>query len=133
MNIPNNLAKSFLLATVIFWTIIGYQQSINDILLYIFISFIPIFICVAIVILGTVCPIFWLAENKNFDKQQVFKMYFPYYAITVFFISVLGIISSNFDVFIIAFFASAFFTTSQSWVWFSKEKNKTIKQLNEKI
>ena len=133
MNIPNNLAKSFLLATVIFWTIISYQQSINDILLYIFVSFIPIFICVAIVILGSICPIFWLTEHKNFDKQQVFRTYFPYYAITVFFISVLGIISSNFDMFVIAFFTSVFFTTSQSWVWFSKEKNNPIKQSDEKI
>ncbi|OUR99336.1 hypothetical protein A9Q86_12235 [Flavobacteriales bacterium 33_180_T64] len=124
MNIPANLAKSCLLATVIFWVIISSKSIDPDIILFMFLSIIPIFIVSTIVILSTICSVFWLAENADFNKKQVFKTYYPYYVIIVFGICVFAIISSGFDLYIIAFFSSVFITTNQSWVWFAKETQK---------
>lgn len=122
MNIPNNLGKSCLLAAGIFWIIIGSEDFDSNMILFIFLSLIPIFLFVTVVVLFTICPFFWWKENSKFNKQQVFKTYFPYYAIIAFGSCAFGIISSDFDVYMIAFFASAFITTNQSWIWFAKEQ-----------
>lgn len=122
MNVPSNLAKSCLLASAIFWTIIGSHDWESSMLLIAFLSLIPIFLVVTVVIIGSICTIFWVFEKKDFNKQQIFRTYFPYYTIIMFGICTFGIIVSNFDIYIIAFFTSAFITTSQSWVWFAKEK-----------
>ena len=122
MNIPLNLAKSSLLALVIFWTIICAEEGLdNDLVLVILLSFIPIFLVVTIVITGSICPIFWFAKKENRNSIQIFKRYFPYYAIIAFFSSVFGIIISNYDIYLMAFFVAAFITSSQSWVWFAIE------------
>lgn len=122
MNVPLNLAKSSLLALIVFWTVIGSKEGFdNDIVLLIFLSFIPIFLVVAIVIIGTICPIFWLTKKENFNNIQIFKIYFPYYTIIAFGVCVFGIHTSNFDIYMTAFFTSAFITSSQSWVWFANE------------
>lgn len=125
MNIPNNLGKSSLLAAVVFWTIIGADNFDRDAILYVFLSFIPIFLCVAVVILFTICPFFWWKEKPDFSKKQVFKTFYPYYAIVAFAISAYYTMTSGFDVNVIAFFSSVFVTTNQSWFWFAKE-NKTL-------
>ncbi len=124
MHVVSNLAKSCLLATVIFWIIAGTDYMDMDMILVIFLSFIPIFFIATIVILGSIYVIFWLRVNENFSKRQVYKTFYPYYAIIAFGIAVFGIISSGFDIYIIAFFTSAFITTSQSWIWFAKEKQR---------
>ncbi|WP_299224863.1 hypothetical protein [uncultured Psychroserpens sp.] len=124
MNIPENLSKSCLLAALIFWLIIGSDDFESDMIPFIFLSLIPIFVCVMIVILGTICPIFWIASSTTFNNKQIFKTYFPYYTILTFTICLFGIIISNFDIYMIAFFTSAYITTNQSWVWFTKEKHK---------
>ena len=122
MNVPGNLAKSCILASAIFWIIIGSHDWDNHMALVVFLSFIPIFLVVTVVIIGSICPIFWISERENFNKQQIFRTYFPYYAISMFGICAFGIIVSNFDIYLMAFFTSAFITTCQSWVWFAKEK-----------
>lgn len=123
MNLPLNLSKSSLLALVIFWTIIGTEEGLdNDLILLILLSFIPIFLAVTIVIISTICPIYWLTKKENCNNIQIFKTYFPYYAILAFFICVFGIIISDFEIYLIAFYVAAFITSSQSWVWFAKEK-----------
>ncbi len=124
MNLPSNLAKSSVLAFVIFWVIIGSKDYESEVLPYVMLSYIPVFLCVLIVIIGTICPFFWSAKNTGFNNQNVFKTCFPYYAIVVFGICVFGISTSDFDNMAIAFFTSVFITTSQSWIWFAKEKTK---------
>jgi len=125
MNFPLNLAKSSLLALAVFWTIILSEDGFDaDFTLLILLSCIPIFLVVTVVIIFTICPIYWLAKKEDFNKQQVFKTYFPYYTTIAFFICVFGMYSSNFDTYMIAFFSSAYITTSQSWVWFAKENTK---------
>lgn len=121
MNIPSNILKSSLLALVIFWSVIISKEGDADLIPFIMLSFIPIFLCVAIVIVGTICTIFLLATNEDCPPKYVFKTYFPYYAICIFSICALAIIGSEFDVYVIAFFASAFISTCQSWVWFGRE------------
>lgn len=122
MKLPNNLAKSCLLASVIFWVIIGSESIDNNALLLVFLSLIPIFLVVSIVIIISICPFFWVSRSGAFDNKTIFKIYFPYYAIVAFSICSFGIIVSDFDIYMIAFFTSAYITTSQCWIWFAKEK-----------
>lgn len=121
MKVPSNLAKSSLLATFIFWTIGLTDDAEYFQIAIIFISYIPIFLSCSLVILLTICPFFWLAETKNCNKRQVFKLYFPYYAIVCFAICTYGIFNNIHEEFLIGFFVSVFFTTMQSWIWFAKE------------
>ncbi|MDT0559207.1 hypothetical protein RM697_11130 [Ichthyenterobacterium sp. W332] len=122
MNLPSNLSKSMLLAASIFWSVIIADEFDPDMIPYIFLSLIPIFMVSALVITLTICSVFWLREKDNTSKIKVFYTYFPYYAIVSFGFCFYFMASSNFDVFVVAFFSSAFITTSQSWVWFAKEK-----------
>lgn len=123
MNVPLNLAKSSILATVIFW-LIGMTEHFNfEMLGFVFISYIPIFMSCSFVICLTICPFFWLKEKEAFDKKMVFKTYFPYYSIVCFGICVFGIISSD-SIILTAFFISVYITTSQSWIWFAQEPNR---------
>jgi len=124
MNIQNNLAKSCLLATVIFWGVIASKSVDVDMMPFVFLSMIPIFLCVTMVIIFTVCPFFWAAKGTRFNNAKVFKIFFPFYAIVMFGLCLLGILNSDNEIQLIAFFASAFITTSQSWVWFAKHKAK---------
>lgn len=118
MNLALNLVKSTFLAASIFWLIIFSKEADFDMLMFVVLSLIPIFICVSFVIISSICTIFWL--NKNKDYKTVFRLYFPYYTITVFSLCVVFIVTSNFENITTAFFTSVFITTNQSWVWFSK-------------
>ncbi len=123
MNILNNLAKSTALAAIIFWSIIIAVEDINlTAFPFIVISLIPICICCTVMILGTIYPVFWITSNKKITNQKVFKLYFPYYAILLFFICLYGIILSCYEVLVVSFFISTYITSCQSWIWFSKEK-----------
>jgi hypothetical protein len=124
MNISANLAKSSLLASTIFWLIIGSKSFDIDALPYVMLSYIPIFLCVTIVIIGSICPFFWSAKDKIYTRMQVFKLCFPYYTIITFGLCCYGIFASNYDLHFSAFCISAYITTNQSWVWFAKESIK---------
>ena len=123
MNIAGNLAKSSLLASMIFWIIIGSKELNMDIAPFVLLSYIPIFLCVAIVIIGSICPFFWSTKSNVDTKIQVFKMCFPYYTCTAFGLCCYGIITSDYDLYFSAFCISAYITTNQSWVWFAKDRN----------
>ncbi|WP_347922414.1 hypothetical protein [Pontimicrobium sp. SW4] len=122
MHILGNIGKSSLLAASIFWMIILSDTFDLDMVPYIFLSLIPIYIICALTILITICPIFWFLENDNYSKQRIFKTYFPIYTIIAFGFCLYSIYKSSFDVFVLSFYVSAYITTTQSWVWFSKEK-----------
>ncbi|WP_152611450.1 hypothetical protein [Psychroserpens damuponensis] len=124
MNVPENLAKSSLLALVIFWTIISSVHFDQNVLLYVMLSFIPVCISVTIVILGTICPFYWSAKGNDVTNKQVFKLCFPYYTCIAFGLCSYGIVVSNYDLHFSAFCLSAFITTNQSWLWFAKEKTR---------
>lgn len=124
MNIRDNLGKSCLLATVIFWAIIGSESIDSNGIPLVFLSMIPIFFCVTTVIICSILPFFWLSRSGAFDNKIIFKTYFPYYAIVMFGLCFFGIISSGFTLYMTAFFTSAYITTCQSWVWFAKAKQK---------
>ena len=122
MNIPKNLAKSCLLATVVFWIVLLSDYSfLIDALFSMIVSIIPIGITSSFVILVTVCPIFWFLKKKGESLKNACQKYFPFYVSVSFPICVYGIYSWGFESFSIAFFISAFITTSQSWVWFANE------------
>lgn len=121
MNIIKNISRSTLLATAIFWLIIYKDVGDDAILLFMFLSLLPIFLCCLVTILITIYPFYWLISNDTRTNSCVFKTYFPYYAIVSFCGSMLTIIASDFELFVISFFTSAFITTSHSWMWFSKE------------
>lgn len=122
MHILGNIGKSSLLAASIFWIIILSDTFDWDMVPFIFLSLIPIYVICALTILITICPIFWFLENDNYSKQRIFKTYFPIYTIIVFVLGVYSIYKSSFDIFALSFYVSAYITTVQSWVWFSKEK-----------
>lgn len=124
MNVPKNLGKSSLLASVIFWIIIGSKEFDMGMILLAILSYIPIFLCVTIVIIGSICPFFWFTTNETYTKTQVFKMCFPYYTCIAFGLCCYGIINSDYDLYFSAFWISTYITTNQSWVWFAKEDIK---------
>lgn len=122
MNILSNIGRSSLLAAFLFW-IINLAHDFNfDYFPYIFLSLIPIYLCCAIVILFTICPIYWFSVSELFNKQQIFKTYFPIYAIIMFVLCSYGIFKAQTSIFAISFFVSAYITTLHSWVWFAKPK-----------
>lgn len=125
MNLPGNLSKSSLLALLIFWIIIGSKEFDIDMIPFIMLSYIPIFICVLVVYLCSIGPIFWSAKSANFSNAQIFKLCFPYYTCIAFGLCSYGIIASDFDLYFSAFCISAYITTNQSWIWFAKEKPNT--------
>jgi len=125
MNILGNIGKSSLLAATIFWIIILSDGFNWNMVPFIFLSLIPIYVCCALTILITICPIFWFLENDNYNKQRIFKTFFPVYAILAFGFSVYSIYRFSLDIIILSFFVSAYITIAHSWVWFAKEKIKT--------
>lgn len=124
MNVPSNLAKSSILASVIFWIIIGSKEFNIDMIPFVMLSYIPIFLCVLVVYFCSIGPFFWSPKRTNFSNVQVFKMCFPYYTCITFGLCCYGIIVSDFDLYFSAFCMSAYITTNQSWVWFAKENSK---------
>ena len=118
MNISSNIFKSSVLAWIIFWLIITSEGLNPDAIPFMVVSIIPITIIVTFVILISIATFFWLSSSP---KIKVFKTYYPYCSVVAFSICTYGIISSDFNLITIAFFASAFITTSQSWGWFAKD------------
>ncbi len=120
MNTPLIITKACFLSTIIFWTIILSEISERDMPFLILISFIPITIICTATILLTIAP-FFRFKNENSNNKDVFKICFPFYSLFCFSICCYSLINSGFNIFVISFCVSAFFTTMQSWVWFSKE------------
>jgi len=124
MNIPKTILKATGASTVIFWAIIltGYFRV--DMLVLIPLSMIPISICCAVTICLSIAPFYW-SKNEYTSLQTIHNRYFPFYAIVLFGVCAFGVLLSNFDVYALAFIASAFFTTLKSWSWLTElEKTK---------
>ena len=124
MNVPSNIAKSCLLAFVVFWTVIATEELRASFIPIIFLSAIPIALCVLTTIMVTICPIFWIAASPSFTTKAIFKTYFPYYSMLSFGLCFYGAYTVGFSVYPTAFFISAYVTTCQSWVWFTKSENR---------
>lgn len=122
MNILSNIGKSILLAMCVFWIINFSKEFKTDMLPFVLLSIIPISICVTLVIIITIVPLFGLLQKKKESNYSLTKKCFPYYIILVFGLCVFGIIASDSEFYFISFFITAFITTAQSWVWFAKEK-----------
>lgn len=121
MNLLINFWKSTVLATLIFWSIIFTEQFALDMLPFVFLSIILIFVVCIIVITLTIRPFFWVMETEVFNRKSVFRTVFPFYCILCFGLCITGILISNHEIYFIAFLTALFIGTSQSWVWFSQE------------
>jgi hypothetical protein len=123
--------KSTALATTLIWVLnIRGNYFTFEIVPFVLLSIIPIWIVCYISILITIVP-FSVYEEGKITNKQLFKKYFPYYSICVFFGCVAICINSNFEIFVIIFFATVFFTTIITWVWFFKEEEmNTQKHIN---
>ncbi len=122
MNTPSVILKSTILATCLFWIPIMSKDFQSDMILFVFLSIIPISLCCAFTILLTIAPFFWFHGKASSDgsvhrNKVIFNKYFPFYAITTFSLCLYGTIKFSFA---ISFFISVFFTTMQSWIWFAK-------------
>lgn len=120
MDLLQNLFKSTILATLIFWLIIFSKTFEADMFLLLILSIIPVFSCCAIVISFTIYPFFRAFEKKSVPKEIGFNRIFPYYSTLNFGLCSYFIVSSNFENHVVAFFMASFITTSYSWMWFSK-------------
>ena len=131
MKIASNIFKSSVLAYIIFWLIILAFEPDEIYGLFFIFSYIPIFICVALVVGFTICPFFWVFMNEKRNTKQVFKLCFPWYSVIGFSICFYQVHQFEYYFFALAFFTSAFLTTCQSWLWFALEKSKS--EINTKI
>ena len=118
-NLPSTISKAICLATILFWAIIFSEGFGDQVFLFSIISIIPISIVCSLAILITITP-FFILEEDTVSNHEIFKKYFPYYSIFIFGISCYYIISTNFEIFVCAFFITAFFTLMQSWIWITK-------------
>lgn len=121
MNIPGIIIKATGLATCVFWLILIAFEGLENFHLgslgFIIISLLPIGLCCTISILVTIAPFFWFKKRET-DNRAVFNTYFPFYAIASFGLCFYGsLIKPN----VICFFASAFITTMQTWIWLGKD------------
>lgn len=129
MSILSNIGKSSVLAACTFWIINLSHDFDWNYIPFIFLSLIPIYFCCAIVILFTIYPIFWFLVREDFNKQQIFKLYFPVYAILMFIFCCFCIYKTQTNTLALSFFISAFITTLNSWVLLAKPKK--AKQIDE--
>lgn len=120
MRTPLIIIKASLIAACIFWMIIFIKHHFQpEFILLIPVSIIPISIACTITIVLTIQP-FFLLKKTGTSNKEVFKKWFPYYAIICFSFCLLGSLSIPE---IVCFFASAFFTALQSWVWYGLKKD----------
>lgn len=126
MDIPTTIVKATGLSSIIFWSIIFTETFNPDMFLFVIVSFIPISITCALTIYLTIAP-FFLFKKSSTNLKTIRKMYFPFYSITLFGLCAFVSISSEFDIYVMAFIISAFFTALKSWYWIIEyDKKKTI-------
>lgn len=116
MNIPLTIIKATGLSMFIFWVIILSKTTNEDLSLFILLSIIPISICCALTICLTIAPFFW-SKKESTSLETIYNNYFPFYAIALFGLCFFCVLGSNFDIYVLAFFTSAFVTSLKSWSW----------------
>ncbi|GAB1857536.1 hypothetical protein MHTCC0001_23720 [Flavobacteriaceae bacterium MHTCC 0001] len=121
MDTPMTLVKASFTAFAIFWAILLTEKTLygTNFAEVMLLSIIPVAICCAVTICLTIAPFFWV-KNEKTEFKVYRKVYFPYYAITLATICTSMIVCSNFNIFMIAFTLSAFFTLLKSWGWIIK-------------
>lgn len=124
MNIPLTIIKATGLSAIIFWSVIFTETFESEMFLFVLLSVIPISICCALTICLTIAPFYW-SKKEDTNLKSTYDRYFPFYAIVLFSLCAYAIIGSDFDVYIMAFITSAFFTALKSWSWII-EPEKTI-------
>lgn len=125
MDIPITIIKATGLSSIIFWSIIFTEVFNTDMFLFVIVSFIPIIICCALTIWLTIAPFFWL-KKAGTNLKTIRNRYFPFYSIMLFALSAFASIGSEFDIYVMAFVISAFFTALKSWSWIIESDKKTI-------
>lgn len=119
MTFSTSILKAIMLSTVVFWLVIISEEFNTDMILIAFISIVPISICCSLTIAITIIPFFTF--NKKMNCIEVYKKYFPFYAMVSFSLCFYGVWDTNFNLFPVSFFLSAFFTTLQTWNWIVKD------------
>ena len=105
-NLSSTLLKAIFIATILFWALI-IPEMFNQIFILIILSIIPIAIVCSLTIIVTITPFFWLAKEGVTD-QEIFKKYFPFYAIIAFSISLYFMIDKNLKVLPVLFLLQLF-------------------------
>ena len=114
------ILKASVLSTVLFWTFDISSGNYNNISPFIIFSIIPAFVLCSFAICITIMPFIW-SEKKGKNRGEIFKKYFPYYAIITFGFCSYFIVISNFDNSVCNFMLTIFLTLMQSWVWICKQ------------
>lgn len=125
MNIGQTALKATGVSAVLFWLFMTKEIDFETLVTLIPLSIIPIFLCCLLMLVSTICPIFWI-EADRLNTQQIFSTYFPYYSIVVFIACCYLIAHTNFNDFALGFSSSAFFSLMYSWVWITKTESNEI-------
>lgn len=123
-NLGITILKATITSTVFFWMFIIHDSFNVEMIPFIFISVIPIFILCSLAICVTIMPFIW-SEKEGRKRDEIFKKYFPFYAVGIFLVFSYPIISSEFQEYVIAFFMTSFLILMQSWIWLCKP-NKLV-------
>lgn len=115
-----NTILTFLKATgisfTIFWSIISTKGIDFKMIPWTLVSLFPIAIIVTLVISITIIP-FYAFNKETKSYREIYNTYFPYYSVVAFILCAYGIIKSEFEIDLVAFFSAAFITTCKSWQW----------------
>lgn len=122
MRYSKSILKSILLSAIIFWLVIFSEAFEASMLFWVFISLVPITVCCSLTVLFTISP--WFALQPKLRPQEIYKKYFPYYAIFSFALCFYCLWKTKFDLYTISFFSSAYFTSLQIWNWLVLDNQK---------
>lgn len=113
--------KATALASILFWILMLGPKDDSEYLIFLPVSVIVLFLICLGMISGTIVPIYWIEKN-NLTNPQIFRKYFPYYAILFFAFCCFLFIKFNFDFMLLKLISIAFITAMQTWIWFFKPK-----------
>jgi len=123
--------KATVFAAILMWSLIMHIEFSVEMLPFILLSIIPIWLVCFFSILITIAPFYYFNKNR-LTNHNIFKKYFPYYSVFSFIGCIAMCIISEFYDFVISFFTIAFFTAILSWIWFFKVE-ETIEIITPKL
>lgn len=121
-------AKSSLLASSLlsFSLAVSVNELFENIILIFLVSMLITFMISTFMICATIVPFYKIKPELNFREK--FKRYFPWYSISFFSICLFLIYKSNYEEIVLIILGIAYISAMQSWVWFFKQKNITIRK-----
>lgn len=121
-------AKSSLLASSLlsFSLAVSVNELFENIILIFLVSMLITFMISTFMICATIMPFYKIKPELNFREK--FKRYFPWYSISFFSICLFLIYKSNYEEIVLIILGIAYISAMQSWVWFFKQKNITIRK-----